>query len=81
MQFSQVSFNANFLQSSLLTLNAFWIDTSKFSSKLLIFVLSKISFGPVTGNAAMGVPEASDSNITFPRVSVLEGKTNTSASA
>ena len=43
--------------------------------------LAKISFGPVTGYAAIGVPEARDSNITFPRVSVLDGKTKTSASA
>ena len=41
----------------------------------------KISFGPVTGNAAIGVPHARDSSITFPKVSVLEGNTNTSASA
>ena len=81
VQSSHVSFSANFRQSSLLIFNAFFIDTSKFSSKLLILVLAKISFGPVTGYAAIGVPEARDSNITFPKVSVLEGKTKTSASA
>ena len=36
------------------------------------------SMGPVTGNAATGVPQAIASSITRPNVSVREGKTNTS---
>jgi len=37
------------------------------------------SMGPVTGNAATGVPHAMASSITRPKVSVRLGKTNTSA--
>src|SRR5882757_8042397 len=37
------------------------------------------SSGPVTGNAATGVPHASASSWTTPKVSVRLGKTNTSA--
>src|SRR5262249_11473461 len=39
------------------------------------------SRGPVTGNAATGTPQASASSCTSPKVSVLLGKTNTSAAA
>jgi hypothetical protein len=40
-----------------------------------------ISFGPVTGKAATGVPLAKASRITKPKVSVTEGKTKTSDDA
>ena len=80
-QSSHVNFRAKFRQSSLLTFNAFSTDLFKFSSRVFNFGSVKISFGPVTGNAAIGVPHARDSSITFPKVSVLEGNTNTSASA
>ena len=39
------------------------------------------SLGPVTGNAATGVPQANASRITRPNVSVSAGNTNTSAPA
>ena len=39
------------------------------------------SFGPVTGNAATGVPQASASSCTTPNVSVRLGNTKTSAAA
>ena len=42
--------------------------------------LMMISFGPVTGYAATGVPQANASIITIPYVSVLDGKTKTEAS-
>jgi hypothetical protein len=40
-----------------------------------------MSTGPGAGKAATGVPEAMASRITMPKVSVSEGKTNTSAPA
>ena len=39
------------------------------------------SSGPITGNAATGVPQASASSCTTPKVSVRLGKTKTSAAA
>ena len=39
------------------------------------------SLGPVTGNAATGVPQARASRITNPKVSVSDGNTNTSPPA
>lgn len=78
---SQVNLRVKFLQSTLFTLSAFLTDCNKSLSKVLIFSSVNTSMGPVTGYAAIGVPLANASSITFPKVSVLEGKTNTSAFA
>ena len=76
-----MNFRAKFLQSFLLTFRAFLTEAFRFSSNVFIFEFCKISFGPVTGKAAMGVPQARASRITLPKVSVLDGNTNTSALA
>ena len=62
-------------------MRAFCIEISKLLSRVLILLSVKISLGPVTGYAATGVPEARDSKITLPNVSVFDGNTKTSASA
>ena len=46
-----------------------------------IGLLPMTSFGPVTGKAATGTPQASASSCTTPNVSVLLGNTKTSAAA
>ena len=53
----------------------------KSSSRTPTSWFSMISLGPVTGYPTTGVPEAKDSNVTNPNVSVLLGKTSAVAEA
>jgi len=53
----------------------------RFSSSTPIAWWPITSFGPVTGKAATGTPQASASSWTTPNVSVRLGNTNTSAEA